>query len=246
MTVFVLKLIAIITMLIDHIGAILYPGNLKYRIIGRLAFPIFAFLIAEGYSHTKDFKKYISRMFIFAMISQIPFYLAFYGNGAFESNQIMNYFRGNFNVLFTFLLALFAVWSYDNLDKTLSIVITFSLCFLATSLNVDYSFYGVLLVYVFCVIKSKIGKIVGFFIVHLLYLWQSYGIITIAGGALSVNTLAFMNTEMTLVMLMPLASSILILLYNGKLGNKSLKWFFYVFYPAHILILYLIKMYFFS
>ncbi len=246
MTVFMLKLIAIITMLIDHTGAIIYTDNLIFRIIGRLSFPIFAFLIAEGYAHTRDSKKYISRVFIFAMISQIPFFLAFYlYDGSFNIYDIVNYFSGNLNVLFTFTLALFAIWSYENMNKILSAFVVFSLCLLATSLGVDYSFYGVLLVFVFYIFKSKTGKILAFFVVHFIYLCQTRGIITFVDGIPSINTLIFMNISYTLVMIMPLVSSIFIYFYNGQLGSKKLKWFFYVFYPAHILILYLIKIYLF-
>ena len=69
MSSFVLKLIAIITMLIDHIGAVLYPEIRWLRLIGRIAFPIFAYLVAEGFYKTSDIKKYLKRLFIFALVS---------------------------------------------------------------------------------------------------------------------------------------------------------------------------------
>ena len=76
MSAFVLKIIAIITMFIDHIGYIFSNGKISYfNYIGRLAFPIFAFQISEGYLHTKNLKKYFLRLFLFALISQIPFML---------------------------------------------------------------------------------------------------------------------------------------------------------------------------
>jgi len=245
MTVFVLKLIAIITMLIDHTGAILFPDDYNYRIIGRLAFPIFAFLIAEGYAHTRDIKKYVSRIFIFAMISQIPYYIAFNPIN-YNVNEVTSYFVHDFNVLFTFVFAILAIFSYENLDKLSAILVVFFISFLAYTLNVDYVYYGVLLVFVFYIIKSKVGKIIGFFVVHVIYLWHSYGIILFTDGAFSINMFAFRDIQMALIMLTPLVSSIFILLYNGKPGSKNLKWFFYVFYSAHILILYLIKLYFFQ
>ena len=79
LSTFQLKWIAIITMLIDHIGAVLFPYELGYRIIGRIAFPIFCFLIVEGFSHTRDVRRYMVRLGIFALISELPYDLAFHG-----------------------------------------------------------------------------------------------------------------------------------------------------------------------
>ena len=69
---FDLKCIAVFSMLIDHIGAFLFPSEVWMRYVGRLAFPIFGFLIVEGFFHTRDLKKYMSRLFVFALISEIP------------------------------------------------------------------------------------------------------------------------------------------------------------------------------
>jgi len=97
---FTLKMIAAVTMLIDHVGYIFFPQYVLLRIIGRISFPIFAFLIVEGFMHTRDVKKYIFRMIIFALITEIPFDFAFYGT--------FNW--GHQNVLVTFLLALVAMY----------------------------------------------------------------------------------------------------------------------------------------
>ena len=74
-----LKVLAMISMVFDHVGDMFFPGVAWLRMVGRLAMPIFAFFIAEGYSHTHDKKKYLKRMGIFALISEIPFDLAFHG-----------------------------------------------------------------------------------------------------------------------------------------------------------------------
>jgi len=100
-----LKIIAIISMLIDHVGAVLFPEVLALRIIGRLAFPIFCFLIVEGYFHTKDLKKYITRLGIFAIIAEVPFDLAFHDTILEFTYQ---------NVFFTLAIGLVAVYLYDK------------------------------------------------------------------------------------------------------------------------------------
>ena len=76
---FQLKCIAVITMIIDHTGAVLFPGELMFRYIGRISFPIFCFLLTEGFFHTKDVRKYMLRLGIFAVVSEIPYDLAFRG-----------------------------------------------------------------------------------------------------------------------------------------------------------------------
>ena len=98
-----LKIIALLSMLVDHIGCVLFPKVTAFRIIGRLAFPIFAFLIAEGMVHTSNWKKYFLRLFIFAIISEIPFDFITSGKMIDWSHQ---------NVLFTLLLGAMSIASF--------------------------------------------------------------------------------------------------------------------------------------
>ena len=122
MSAFTLKIIAVITMFIDHIGYIVYNGKIPYlNFIGRLSFPIFAFQISEGYIHTKNLKKYFFRLFLFAIISQFPFML-------FDSLFIDEFYL---NVFFTLLLGLLSIFIYDKLNNKLigiiiSVLIRFS------------------------------------------------------------------------------------------------------------------------
>ena len=96
-----LKLIAIVTMLIDHIGLVLFPEVMILRCIGRLSFPIFAFLIVEGFEHTSDFKKYMVRILLFGLMSEIPYNLMISGKFIDFTHQ---------NVFFTFAIGLMMLY----------------------------------------------------------------------------------------------------------------------------------------
>jgi hypothetical protein len=99
-----LKLLALVTMLVDHIGYMFFPNEMFFRIIGRLAFPIFAYHIALGYSRTSNPKKYVLRLFFFALITQLPY--SFF-NPSLKFNPI------HLNILFTFLMAIGLLYVYD-------------------------------------------------------------------------------------------------------------------------------------
>ena len=104
MTSFVLKIIAVICMLFDHVGDVLIVDFSYFNLIGRIAFPIFAYQSVQGYIHTKNLKEHLLKLFIFACISQLPFYL------------FLSTFSNKFylNVLFTFLLGLITLFVYDK------------------------------------------------------------------------------------------------------------------------------------
>ena len=95
LTSYQLKWIAVITMVIDHIGAVLFPGELILRIIGRLSFPIFCFLLTEGFCHTHNRRAYMQRLGVFALVSEVPYDLTFHGKLLDLERQ---------NIFFTLLL----------------------------------------------------------------------------------------------------------------------------------------------
>ena len=103
-----LKTLAMVFMLIDHLWATVIPGNQWMTCVGRLAFPIFAFMISEGYVHTSDFKKYAKRLLIFGLIAEIPFNLMSAGGFFFPFHQ---------NVMFTLLLGLLSIREIDKFKK---------------------------------------------------------------------------------------------------------------------------------
>ena len=106
MNTFILKLIALVSMIIDHYGAIFHEDIMAYRMIGRIAFPIYSFLLVEGYFHTSDFKRYAKRLFIFALVSEVFFDFAFYGK----------IYLGHQNIFFTLFLGLMTMHFMDNKD----------------------------------------------------------------------------------------------------------------------------------
>jgi len=239
MSSFSLKMIAIITMLIDHIGVVFIPYNtnlyLISRSIGRLAFPIFLFLMVEGFYHTRDIKKYLTRMGVFALLSELPFDLAFYQSFDPRANLMEELKNGEFstiltrmmrhqNVYFTLFLGLLLITLMHQVEKKFSkdiilcsminIMLTTGFGFIAALLRTDYDYKGILLVASFYLFRGS-------------KMLLTISLLAVTGGVLgSINILATL-------------SMILISLYNGKKG-KSIKYFFYIFYPAHLLLLFVL------
>lgn len=217
-----LKLIALITMLLDHIGAILIVSPTPYyvlRLIGRIAFPIFCFLLVEGFLHTKNLKKYAFRLFLFALISEIPFDLAFYNTVFYPDSQNV------FFTLFIGLLVISCTHYFNNIliDKPGIRLICRAAAIaagmgIAWYLNTDYSHIGIVAI-------------------ALLYYFRNNRMIAAADACLF---LMFSSTmEISSFVCLPLIRA-----YNGKRG-LSLKYIFYLFYPVHLLILHLISLWVF-
>lgn len=204
MDAFWLKCIAILSMTLDHAGSILFPSETWLRCAGRLAFPIFCFLIVEGFFHTRDVYKYMMRLGGFALLSEIPFDLAFQRSILEASHQ---------NVFFTLLIGVgMMVQLSRNREWPVKAVILLLAMWLAVFVGSDYNFRGVLLIFVF-------------------YLFHESGTAAVAAGGCWNFLYPGMTQKFGLLSMIPIA------LYNGKRG-RSMKYFFYVFYPAHLLILY--------
>lgn len=216
MSSFVLKLIAIITMFIDHIGYVIFDGFSFFNYIGRIAFPIFAFQISEGYIHTKNLKKYFLRLFIFALISQIPFILF--------HKILSNEFA--LNIFFTLLLGLASIYIYDkSKHKFFGIIISIILGFIAEFIHCDYGFYGIAIILLFYVFKNNnLLSSISFIIAVTI----NYLIPIIKYGFYNIYLYLYIFT------LIPI---IFISLYNGKKG-KDTKYLLYLFYPIHLLLIY--------
>lgn len=217
-----LKILAILTMTIDHVGAVLYPEVTVLRLIGRLAFPIFAFLLVEGYVHTRDVKKYLIRLWLFALISEIPYDLAFDGVLYAPLHQ---------NIFFTLGLALLGLWTLDRFkdtDPVIGPLVFVLLCVVSLLLRTDYNIFGMATVFLFHRYRGE--KIKALYAVALLHL--AYGVMD--SGLLDG---AFILRRM--IQSAAAVSVLFIGLYNGEKG-RSFKYVFYVFYPLHLTLLWLV------
>ena len=138
---FTLKLFAILCMLIDHIGVLFFHNILLFRIIGRMAFPIFCFLIVEGFHHTKSHINYLIRLLLFALISEIPFNLTFFGSLFYPGKQ---------NVFFTLAMGLLCLFCLEEMNTRRIFVVPLVLIWLlAYAIHADYGIAGVLVICVF-------------------------------------------------------------------------------------------------
>ncbi len=220
MTSFVIKIIACFTMLLDHIKyAIPFTDNWVTICLGRVSFPLFAFLISEGYEHTKDLKKYYKRLFVFGVISQIPFMLF----RTLVGEWIM------LNIMFTLLLGLVCITIWEKEKRIwISVPAIMGIIILSEILNVDYGWFGVLSVIVMHLFKNK--KIVLVLMYSLIIFVFYYSLIQ--AQIFTMNGIIYIIGT--------ILSLIFILMYNGKEGKK-LKDFFYWFYPVHSLIVYLLS-----
>lgn len=207
----VLKLIACLSMFMDHLGAVCFSGMMGFRIIGRLAFPIYCFLLVEGAVHTHDMKKYILRMGIFALISEVPFDLAFYHRLVYTGHQ---------NVFFTLGLGLLAIWflehpieQLDIPDVLYKLLVIIAAGLIAEFFNTDYGFTGIAVICIFYYLRGQPQL--------------KYPIAVILLAAMG-------GVEVYAVLAL-----IPILLYNGQRGRqtKAMQYGFYIFYPAHLLLI---------
>ncbi len=233
---FILHLLAMALMLCDHLWGTIIPGNQWLTIIGRIAYPIFAFMIVEGYFLTRSFKKYLLRIFIFAVLSEIPFNLMHETSFSAPFNQ---------NVLWTFLLALLCMKLLDKIRAKMKLWFSIPLCALTILLfsllamigSVDYLHDGLHMVLIFYFFRGRkwyhyLGQFIGIGYINLF---------AMKGQVFPTEIFGF------LVNIPQQSAAVLALLpiwcYRGKKGYSNLvtKYAFYAFYPIHMLILGLIS-----
>ncbi len=249
MTTFILKLIAIISMTIDHAGLTI---GLKYvnghyylsglipletynilRAIGRIAFPIYCYLIVEGYYHTKNVMKYMLRLLIFALISQVPFSLATFKSATNFSTL---------NVYFTLFLGLVCVYLADIAKKQYYLskeylipnaelylvgipIAIILIMILAIFMHTDYDAFGILLILMFYFFRTDVTKPITDRYNALKFIWLFISM------AVAIYVFVKPSELYALIAMLPIA------LHNRKKG-PSMKYVFYAYYPVHLLVLY--------
>ena len=235
-TSFSLHIMAMVFMLCDHLWGTIVPGADWLTCIGRLTFPIFAFMIVEGYFHTKNLKKYVCRLFVFAILSEITFNLAMGSRIFYPVHQ---------NVLWSFLISIGLIhWNEKVKEKQLWKRVVIGL----TSIGIGYvaglitfvDFYhaGILTVLVFYFFKDRKWWC---YLGQLLCLW--YINFEMLGG-LSYEVHIFGETHFIARQGIAVLALIPIWLYKGRQGyhSRMLQYFYYAFYPLHLLILGVIKL----
>lgn len=222
---FDLKFVAIITMVIDHIGVVFgTPFYNFFRLVGRFSFPIFAFLLTEGYSHTKSLSRYFLRLLVLAIISEVIYDYVFFDNFIYlNANNI--FFTLSLGLLTLLLLdkskTLILKYFKDKIDLMIILPITYLLIIITMGLIAEF-------------LNFSYGML-GIFVISFFYLFKNNFLLIVISVTLSTLILG------EGIQIFSLFSLILIYFYNNKLGRKG-KWFFYFFYPLHILILGLIRM----
>lgn len=205
-----LKIIAMLSMLIDHIGVILLNDYEPFRIIGRLAFPLYAFLISEGCRHTKNKLFYFLRIFALGMVCQTVYY--------FTDRSLY------LNILLTFSVSILLIYIMEYARKN----IFFTLCFLIATvllwkglgqasqfeISFDYGFYGIMFPVLLSLSDNKKEKLI-----------------------LAFFGLFLLSEALGGIQIWSIMAIIPMLMYNGKRGKMNLKAFFYLFYPLHLAVL---------
>ncbi len=223
-----LKIIAMVSMLLDHMGLLFFPEYSIFRILGRIAFPIFAYMIAEGCRYTKNRAKYLGMIAAMAVVFQAVYFVA-----------MGSLYQG---ILVTFSLAIITIYSIDGILHAKKLwgrlaaigalvfvavfVFVLPLLLTKTDFDIDYGVWGILLPVIVYFMPSRpwqIGGASALLVVRAIY----YGLLA---------------TPLRPLQWWSLLTIPLLALYNGERGKAKMKYVFYIFYPAHLVILYGIAM----
>lgn len=250
MTRFSLKLLALFCMLCDHLSKVVLSGGVLLpfigteaelwlrtvlEVIGRIAFPIFAWFTAEGCRKTKHPEKYLLRMLLFAILSEAPFQLCFYGAG------YLGFQLGCHNVIFTMLLAACGIFGGQLLKKLIPEVPAYLISggivtALGWLLHTDYNAWGVGLILMLYYLQNEKAKLLFLLCWCTVFelIWHGYN------GTTLIWLVHESDYKLILQWLGMLFSVGFLATYQGEKG-RSAKWLFYIIYPAHLLLFYFIR-----
>ena len=230
-----IKLVAVLTMVVDHTGVIFFPGVLWLRVIGRIAFPLFCWGIVIGAERTRDWRRYALRLLALAAISQ-PFYMLALNHSAWE-----------LSVMATLLLGLLAIqgmrlkWHYSQVWAPLLALVV------SASLRMDYGWRGVLLIILMHLAKDSRGGLAALMTAFCLY-WGGGGsaVPRWLSGFLTSTPIPALNRGLSeLLSLFKLQSLAImglpLMLVNTNSGLRIPKWLGYLAYPGHLALLWLLK-----
>ena len=212
-----LKIIALVSMTFDHIGMMFFPFCSVFKIIGRLSFPIFAYMLAEGWKYTSNKKRYMSVIWLMGIVYQLFYYFFFY-----------------MGIFITYGLSLLLIWAIEYvvsngkkswlISPIIVIVVILIGCieyiFPYSGFAIDYGLVGIMIPVLIYFNKTKKDKIIFLFL-----------------------GLLFLSLIYKGVQFVSLLSVVLLFFYDGKRGIKCLKYFFYVYYPMHLVIIWFISLY---
>ena len=219
-----LKIIALITMLIDHVGMYFFPDIIWFRVVGRIAFPIYAFFIAQGMHYSRNKQKYMITLFLFGVLAELPY--------MFLHNNIYK-----LNIMFTFIFAGICIMlinklleNFDFLMFSITVMIFVCITLLSGHGNLEYGLFGVGLILIFYYARNS--KAMYITLSSILIIAES-----VASGVVSGFTLE------ALVQIFSIIALVFIGFYNGDKGKLNLKYFFYISYPLQFYIIWFLKLF---
>ncbi len=230
-----IKIIAAITMFIDHLGFMLFPQIRILRIIGRLSMPLFAYMIAQGCRYTKNKIKHFLTIFSLAVVLQVVYYV--YS----REMKLSILFTFSFSILLIYALQYFKETLFDKDKKVyfkilvgvLAVLAVLAVRFICKNVHVDYGFRGCLLpvfASLFHPTKNTKVKLLDRLDTHPVHL-----------SAFAVG-LTYLVMGSSKIQIYSLLSLVILLFYSGERGKVNMKYFFYIFYPAHLLLLEILKL----
>lgn len=216
-----IKLAAIVCMTVDHIGGAFFPQYPVFRWVGRLAFPLFCYCLTVGMLYTHDMKKYVHRLAAFALISQ-PFWILAFNADDFWGNLF------NLNIFFTLVVSLVSAWGFKEKKWWLFILGVL----LLNLINFDYAMTGLILILIFYLCRNR--PWLGAALYTLSYLPALFGsmedplALKLGGHAVGFEIFSLLALPF--------------IYCHTHVEPKISKWFFYIYYPAHLFGIYLLKL----